>query len=165
LIIYAGGVYGPLDAPFVYFVRSRELLYVGETQGHPVLRWGGHLQTFGSFRVAVANKGDPDVDYLDDICFYAFHCSLLQTHFPPAQYKVATQAVEHRVHTTLALRPHALGYAFRLISDTEKTAPRRFKEWTLAQSLAEAIVEALGRLVSSSSQIATEEPLGDAQVK
>ena len=34
MILQCGGVRGPLEAPFVYFVRARELLYVGETQAH-----------------------------------------------------------------------------------------------------------------------------------
>ena len=139
----AGAVRGPLRGPFIYAIVTRDLVYIGETQTHPVMRWGSHLQLAGSFRLALAASGDPEVDYFGDISFCAVRCRTVESEFPPSLLKTATQAVEHRLHVTLCRRPGVLGRPLRLISDTEKTAPRRFDRWTLAQDIATAVLDGL----------------------
>lgn len=125
-----------LVAPHIYFAITRELLYVGETQTHPVIRWGAHLSESGSLRKAIQRKGDPDVDYMSDILFLGFHCGAIEFDFPPIQHRIVSQAIEHEVHCVLS----ELGTPFRLISDTVRTAPRRFFNARYARQTAETLV-------------------------
>jgi hypothetical protein len=57
--------------------------------------------------------------------------------------------VEHALHALLTARPHILGYAFQLVSDTERTAPRRFRGWSLARELAERILQEFTTVILS----------------
>lgn len=144
-----GSLSAKLAAPHVYCIRARNLLYVGETQKHPVFRWSDHLGPRGSFRMAALERGFLELGLDEQISFYAYQLAQTISGLPAVQIKQATQAVEHELHALLRARPSLLGIAFHIISDTEKTAPRTFKQWALAQSIAEAITgelaEALAR--------------------
>lgn len=141
-VVFVGGVAAAWSAPHLYFIRFGECLYVGETQKHPVARWGQHLRANGSFRLALEGR-DILFDPTEPIGFYAFEIIPLRSLFPEVQLKAATQAVEHEVHMLLRARPSFLGLSLRVISDTEKTAPRAFRHWDVAQSLAEDTAQAL----------------------
>ncbi len=125
--------------PHVYFIRARDLLYVGETQKHPVVRWSDHLGPRGSFRAAALDRCLLELELDEPISFYAYQLAQEIGDLPEMQIKQATQAVEHELHALLRARPILLGRAFRIISDTQKTAPRIFRQWTLAQGIAETI--------------------------
>jgi len=142
-LTFVGGVSAIWSAPFVYFIRSGECLYVGETQRHPVVRWSQHLGPQGSFRLAAEGRAEIVLDGATPIAFYAFEVAPLRSLFPEVQLKAATQAVEHEIHMLLRARPSFLGPALRVISDTEKTAPRTFRRWDIAQALAEEAAAAL----------------------
>lgn len=64
--------------PHVYFIRVRRYLYIGETQRMPVIRWGSHFETGGSFRLALSTMDWELAESLDDLHFYAFYCMELQ---------------------------------------------------------------------------------------
>lgn len=149
-MIFVGSVAATWSAPHIYFIRFDEYLYIGETQRHPVTRWGQHFQLHGSFRLALASQG-VFIDPTASVRFYAIEVAPLRSAFPEAQLKAATQAVEHEVHMLLRARPSFLGRTLRIISDTEKTAPRAFRHWHIAQSLAEAAVVALRGAFASAS--------------
>lgn len=136
-IRYVGSLAASPAAPHVYFILAQGLLYVGETQKHPVVRWNQHLQPEGSFRMAAFARGQVEIDVTDRIGFYAVEIEPLATLFPAAQIKAATQAVEHEVHMLLRARPSFLGLDLQIISDTARTAPRAFRRWDIAQALAE----------------------------
>jgi hypothetical protein len=147
--LYVGGLSARLEGPHVYFIRVRDLLYVGETQKHPVIRWSGHLGPQGSFREAVLARGLLELDFNDQISFYAYQLSELTSGVPEVQIKQATQAVEHELHALLRARPSLLGRVFRIISDTQNTAPRTFKQWAMAQRIAETIARELASALAA----------------
>lgn len=138
---YAGAVATAVSCPHVYFIVSGDLLYVGETQRHPVIRWCAHLQATGSFTAAVALQEEFADQPLDEVGFFAFRLDQLVVNYPAIQFKQVTQAIEHELHVLLRSRPSVFGGRFRLISDTAKTAPRKFKDWDLARKIARDIAD------------------------
>jgi hypothetical protein len=130
----------PYKAPHVYIIRAFDLVYIGETQKHPTIRWAQHLESGTGLRARLAEKGDPDIDYLNHLKMFSIRCDRILEQFTEAQWKMATQAVEHALHETLAADPRVLGDHLRLISDTEKTAPRSFRRWDLAHTFAKEII-------------------------
>lgn len=133
-----------LVAPHLYCIVSGDLLYIGETQKHPVKRWGEHLLEDGSFRRAIAIYGDPEVNYLGDIIFCSVHCVEIEQAFEPIRYRVASQAVEHEAHCLFVERQNR----FKVVSDTVRTRPARFREREVARAIAvvgvRRLLEALG---------------------
>jgi hypothetical protein len=138
-ILNVGSLSARLTGPHVYFICARDLLYIGETQKHPVIRWSDHLSLRGSFRAAVVSRGFSDLGLDEQIHFHAYQLAESVAAIPEVQIKQATQAVEHELHVLLRARPSLLGGGLAIISDTEKTAPRTFKHWALAQGIAKAI--------------------------
>jgi hypothetical protein len=137
--LYVGGISAKLAGPHIYFIQVRDLLYVGETQKHPVIRWSDHLGSQGSFWQAALNRGCVELDPDEQVSFYAYQLSQFTDGVPEVQIKQTTQAVEHELHVVLRARPSLLGSVFRIISSTDKTAPRTFRQWALVESIAEAI--------------------------
>lgn len=142
-VLHVGSLSAKLTGPHVYFIHARDLLYIGETQKHPVVRWSDHLGPRGSFRKAAITRGFSDLALDERISFRAYELAEAVASLPEVQIKQATQAIEHELHVLLRSRPSLLGGVFRIISDTEKTAPRTFKQWALARGIAELIARKL----------------------
>lgn len=136
-VAYAGQVTASLIGPYLYSIWARNLLYVGETQRHPTVRWSQHIGPLGSFRLAATNRALVDLEPDERVAFYAFDLSSALGLFPSVQLKNASQAVEHELHMLIRSQPSFLGIDLQLISDTERTAPRSFRRWDLARSIAE----------------------------
>lgn len=137
---YVGGLTAAVAAPHVYLIISCGCVYIGETQRHPVGRWTQHLAPQGSVRLALSAQDDVTFDPSSPMSFFAVEIGSLPALFPEVQVKSATQAVEHEIHKLLRARPTYLGAAMKVISDTEKTAPRAFRRWDIAAQLAEEAV-------------------------
>ncbi|MFO1432247.1 MAG: hypothetical protein U1F76_19245 [Candidatus Competibacteraceae bacterium] len=123
-----GFVQGPLFGPYLYMIVASELVYIGETQHHPVIRWGNHLQPNGSFLASVRLRGDPEKQY-NNIIFTSIFCKSIIEEFGESETRIATQALEHEIHSKLVGNPVFFGRQLKVISDTQKTAPRRFTAW------------------------------------
>lgn len=137
MILVEGNLAGPYVAPYIYIITSENLVYIGETQSHPLFRWGSHVTLGGSFRKAVERDGDPDVNYFENITFFAHHCIEIEQKFQKIQFRMATQAIEHEIHCSFAER---IG-DYQVISDTTRSAPRHFSRRIEAKSLAESVIE------------------------
>jgi len=138
---YTGNLSSRIKGSFIYFIFFDDFLYVGETEKHPTQRWSSHLQSAGSFRKALIKHND-GVDQLElsngnIVTFYAFHCTEVEEKYPATQHKLATKAVEYEVHKLLMMKPSLIPVDFTLISDTLRTAPRRFEnpEWSESVAL------------------------------
>jgi hypothetical protein len=142
-IRYVGGLTAAMAAPHVYLIIACGCVYIGETQRHPACRWNQHLSPQGSVRLALDAQDDVSFDLSSPIALFAVEIGSLPAIFPQIQIKSATQAVEHEIHMLLRAQPTYLGTALKVISDTEKTAPRAFRRWDIAAQLAE---EAAARL-------------------
>lgn len=109
------------NAPYIYFIRLKDKLYIGETQHHPVIRWSSHLQMNGSFKMKLAQLGVNLDDTENDIEFYYIPLSSYLNGIN-ANSKILSQAVEHAVH--VEIKCNFLSFnGLHVISDTEKTAP------------------------------------------
>lgn len=133
---YSGSVVAPIQGAFIYFIFSHDLLYIGQTQTHPVQRWNSHLFTDNGFRQKLSEHGDPQINYWSDLRLFAYFCQPITEHFPQVQWKMVTQAVEHEMHCCILQYPSKLGSQFTLVSDTKSTAPSRFKHWDFAKEVA-----------------------------
>jgi hypothetical protein len=142
---YCGSLSAPIQGSMIYFIFACNLLYIGETQNHPVQRWNAHLFTDNGFLRMVKECGDPEIDYLSNIKLFAYYCHSIIENFPEIEWKTATQAVEHEIHCCVLQYPSKLRRLFTLISDTERTAPRRFKHWDFARKIAMDILDDLSK--------------------
>lgn len=143
-------IQSPYKAPHVYIICAIDVVYIGETQKHPAIRWGQHLESIDGFRARLAEKGNPELDYLNNTKMLSVQCDWIVDHFTEAQWKMATQAVEHALHELFAADPRVLGKPLKLISDTEKTAPRNFKRWDLAHAFAREVIGDLSAVLRKS---------------
>ena|SRR5579872_2369078 len=108
----------------VYFIWKAQFLYIGETQGLPVRRWGEHVLTTGSFSTNLRAIDSELCDSSAPMSFLAYECSKIDVEVPAPQRKLVTQYVEHELHLHAVCDPK-IGTEFRLISDTTRTAPTR----------------------------------------
>lgn len=145
MISVSGSLKGKRKSPYLYVIVKSYCMYIGETQQHPVLRWGQHLCQCGSF-VSRLREADEDVWARDeDIFFYCLYCNrIAQT--SDEEHKIITQYIEHKVHELCILNLSELYPVERIISDTEKTAPARCRyQW--GDDLARAIYEKIAQQI------------------
>lgn len=150
-IRYVGGLTAAFAAPHVYLIITCGCVYIGETQRHPACRWTQHIGPQGSLRHALDACEDLAFDPSAPMSFYAIEMLALPMLFPQVQLKSATQAVEHEIHILLRAQPTFLGSSMRVISDTEKTAPRAFRRWDIAAELAQEAADRLRAAIQSSA--------------
>ncbi|WP_295221295.1 hypothetical protein [uncultured Chryseobacterium sp.] len=124
-----------LDGSFIYFIFSKELLYIGETQKITFSRWVQHFYKQGTFTSKIQKYGDPDIDYFKHINLLSVELNDIRENFLEHRWKIITQAVEHSLHEVLITsrsqllktyyekyEPHVDIY--KIVSDTSRTAPR-----------------------------------------
>lgn len=116
--------------PVIYFILISDYLYVGETQSHPVIRWGDHLASG-----TLLDK----LDVLDrkalllnkDIEFTAFSCDYIKNHVPDLNRSYALKYTEYWIHVFLKTKVNSvkdvLGRDYQLISDVPNT-PKFFQD-------------------------------------
>ena len=136
---------GPEKSSYLYLIYTQNLLYIGETQRIAFIRWQEHLVQEGTFRKAVHRYGDPEIDYFSQLRFLAINCKEIRDRFKKVLWKSVTQAVEHEVHCELSLRPSLVNTDFRLVSNTDRTAPMSLgsEVWGFAKVYAKEILEPL----------------------
>lgn len=143
-----------LEGSFVYFLFSKELLYIGETQKITFSRWVQHFYKNGTFSQKIRKHGDPDSDYYDQINLLSVELEIIRTTFPEVRWRVMSQAVEHALHEILQSAKLEMIEAyyekyepeieiFKIVSDTSKTAPRYLpsEDWDFARSYAKDILK------------------------
>lgn len=124
-----------LDGSFIYFIFSKELLYIGETQKITFSRWVQHFYKQGTFTNKVRRYGDPDIDYFRHVNLLSVELNDIRDNFLEHRWKVITQAVEHSLHEILItsrvelLKNYYEKYEpavdiYTIVSDTSRTAPR-----------------------------------------
>jgi hypothetical protein len=124
MISFAGVVKGKDRHPYIYAIAKRHCLYIGETQRHPVARWGHHLSEVGSFLKRL-QEADEEVWASDDeIIFLCIDCKKIAS-ISSEEHKIVTQYVEHKVHEYCILNLPLLAPIEKIVSDTTRTAPAR----------------------------------------
>lgn len=124
MICFAGHIRGRLRYPYIYAIAKGSCLYVGETQLHPVSRWGAHLAHDGTFMQRLREVDEDLFSSDDEIVFIGIKCERIAA-IPRIEQKLVCQYVEHKVHEWCILQKPTLGYIDRIISDTINTCPRR----------------------------------------
>lgn len=139
------------ECPTIYTILSKDLLYIGETQKNPAIRWSSHLAARGSFRQAVIRQGEFDVDYFEKIFFISFSCFQFVQQHSKLQWKTITQAIEYGVHCTLYANPSILPIKFRIISSIQKTTPRHFNMWDNVMAFSKNIAKELAEQIAKNA--------------
>jgi hypothetical protein len=143
-----------LEGSFVYFIFSKDLLYIGETQKITFSRWVQHFYKSGTFTKKIKKYGDSDFDYVSRVNLLSVELTDLRIDFPEVRWKTLTQAIEHSVHTELCksqsdlIKSYYEKYEpeirrFQLVSDTSKTCPRGIpqSDWNYANVYAKKILK------------------------
>lgn len=136
---------GPEKSTYLYLIYTQNLLYIGETQRIAFIRWQEHLLPDGSFRKAVYKHGDSEVDYFQELIFIAINPEKIHNSFSKIKWRSATQAVEHEIHCELSIRPSQVKTEFKIISNTDRTAPVSLGSdiWEFAKEYAKEILKPL----------------------
>lgn len=135
-------IFGEIKSSYIYIIMIDHYVYIGETQSFPVIRWGAHLSKDGTLLKKLNNFGVDLNDRNKSIKFIYFNLSDLFDINLSKNLKRSTQAIEHELHVRIKCRPSLLNNLI-LISDTEKTAPSRFKYWEKANEIVEIILKKL----------------------
>ncbi|WP_117234238.1 GIY-YIG nuclease family protein [Vibrio maerlii] len=137
---------GPVKGPYVYIIQYKEYVYIGETQGHPVKRFSDHLSNKTNF--------SPRLKYFEDewelgsVRFYSIYVGgIVSSLVKRYSSKSITQAVEHTFHCYFSEKPSLCGGRFYILSDTEKTAPRKFYAWGEIEDYVSRIIPELKKYI------------------
>lgn len=127
---YLGKVACGRREPVIYFIFLANYLYIGETENHPVMRWGDHLNN-GTF-INKLNVIDRNIILSqEDIVFSAFECTYIKNEVPDLHKNYAVKFTEHWLHIFIRTRINTvnkkLGKNIQLISDVPST-PRFFQD-------------------------------------
>lgn len=139
---------GPLQGPYVYFIQYDYCLYIGETQKHPVIRWGQHLTPKSNYFHMLFKQLRLNVEHMGNIKFNSIYCGGLLNRIEKYTVKSKTQALEHHFHCLMCERPSLFGARYHIISSTEKTAPRRFYDWDTIDEIAMDLVPTIRNILS-----------------
>lgn len=135
----SGSVVSGYYTPHVYFIFAKDVLYVGETQHIPVRRWSSHLASNGSFMKKLKRylQGGNEREYIASLAFYSFGCkeALAAIQRDYSGYRIPTQALEHKIHEIVQTEC-SFGGEIKLLSETNKTAPRFFSHWEDVEKIA-----------------------------
>lgn len=122
----------PGNGPYVYFIVKHSYLYLGETQSLPVIRWGSHIQNDGSFSRLLQGIDEDAIHSSRPYVFQSIFINLIRDEFPDYEWKRATQWIEHDLHVKVCACGEITS-RYRLISDTVRTAPRRYHNPSLRE--------------------------------
>lgn len=150
MINFAGAIKGKSHHPYIYAIAKSYCLYIGETQQHPVSRWGQHLSSVGTFLKRLKEADDEIWSCNEEILFLCVDCEQIAT-LSPEEHKLVTQYVEHKVHELCVLNLPDLSPIEKIISDTTRTAPSRCRYlWsdTMASLVYDQIAFHLNRSVN-----------------
>lgn len=143
-----------LDGSFVYFIFSKDIVYIGETQKITFSRWVQHFHKTGTFSLKVRKEGTPSIDYFDKVNLVSVELEEIRANYPEVKWRTLTQAVEHSLHVLLRKSPSVLlnsyypSYQpefdyFKIISDTSRSTPKSLKpeDWDFANKYSEKVIE------------------------
>ncbi|QWZ82204.1 MULTISPECIES: GIY-YIG nuclease family protein [Aeromonas] len=114
MIKISGYVVGAHRCSYIYLIKSNEYIYVGETGSFPVIRWGAHLSSSGTFTVNMKNHVNND-EGLINAQFICFECTDILKEADNYK-KIARRAIEAELHRQLSLNPWIFGEEIFLVS-------------------------------------------------
>ena len=122
MIKISGTVSGRLRYPYIYAIAKGYCLYIGETQKHPVSRWGEHLTQQGTFLKRLRETDQELWASKKEILFISVPCEII-SNIHQEEQRLVTQYVEHEIHVQCILNFPKLNPIEKIISDTTRTAP------------------------------------------
>ena len=137
----SGIVHGCAQNPYVYVIVKSYCIYIGETQRHPVSRWGQHLSQHGTFNCKLREADECVWRSAEEIFFYCAKCNMVLS-ASPEEHKIVTQYIEHKLHELCILNINKIRPIEKILSDTSRTAPPRCR-YVWADKLAEEIFNSI----------------------
>ncbi|MVF23454.1 hypothetical protein EVC37_17780 [Methylocaldum sp. BRCS4] len=137
MINFSGAVTGKLRYPYIYTITKGHCIYIGETQKHPVSRWGEHLAPNGNFMRRLREMDEALWANSKEILFLCVACEQI-SNLAQEEQRIVTQYVEHEIHVQCILNFPMLYPIEKIISDTTRTAPALCRH-SWAKELARAI--------------------------
>jgi len=128
---FIGKVNSVLKEPVIYFVTIKDFLYIGETESHPVIRWGSHLALHGTLLEKIRRIDRNLLLEDNEIEFYAFECTYIKNTFNRLRIDYALKYTEFQLHLLFKTRVNTVNKKFgreiKVISDTPNK-PKFFKD-------------------------------------
>ncbi len=107
-----------------YIITFDSYVYIGESSRSLAKRWIEHIEESKGFKSKLIQKYDIS-EFKEPFYCYGFRCDEICEFCGEEDYKRALHAVEHSLHEHFILCQGRDGLNFTIVSDTEKTAPRR----------------------------------------
>ena len=152
-VVVRGFTKDELYGSFVYFIFSKELVYIGETQKIAFSRWVQHFYKSGNFTKKVRKHGVPGIDYFKGVNMISVELDDLYKQFPEIRWQTMTRAIEHAVHEQLYISQKDLIEAYydkyqpdvnryKIISETTNTKPSRISssDWGYARTYSKELL-------------------------
>ncbi|HGP0863362.1 TPA: hypothetical protein ACLFOW_000945 [Yersinia enterocolitica] len=123
----------------IYFIIHNGYLYIGETGGHPSIRWGGHLSKGGTLRENLRRFEEDDINEYKEIFFASIATNIID-YEDDLNRKIARKAVEYEVQRHFILNSYVFGEELRVVS-TASTNPVRHSFGFDPESFSQAILQ------------------------
>lgn len=123
----------------IYFIIHNGYLYIGETGGHPSIRWGGHLCKGGTLRENLRKLEEDDINECEEIFFASVATNIVDCE-DDLNRKIARKAVEYEVQRHFFLNPYVFGEELRVVS-TVSSNPVRHSFGFDPESFSQAILK------------------------
>lgn len=160
LVTIAGPCAALLAAPYIYLIECSSFAYIGETQSHPVIRWGSHLSPRGTFTINLHKEVGMDQS-INHVNFVAVRVDHLMSSVDPQKWRLSCQWIEHRVHVLFSISKFGVRYS--LISDTSRSAPTSPPSPNLENVASQAFL-ALTRALAGEGRGTLCQPIGQCAV-
>ncbi|MBE5204383.1 hypothetical protein IG605_007210 [Pectobacterium quasiaquaticum] len=123
----------------IYFIIHNGYLYIGETGGHPSIRWGGHLSKGGTLRENLRRFEQDDINECEEIFFASIATNIID-YEDELNRKIARKAVEYEVQRHFFLNTCVFGEELRVVS-TVSSNPVRYRFGFDPDSFSQAILK------------------------
>lgn len=136
-----GVLFGARYCSNIYFIIHNGYLYIGETGGHPSVRWGVHLCKGGTLRENLRKFEEDDIDEMVDIFFASVATEIIDEEIIYNR-KIARKAVEYEVQRHFFLNPSIFGEELRCVSTVSSNPIRHTGKFGFdPESFSEAILK------------------------
>lgn len=152
---YLGHATGRKSRPVLYVVSKANYIYIGITEGHPVVRWGAHLADHGTFQERLKEEDRRCLVRDEDVSFWAFECSFLMENVGAVQIGDALRLTEYYMHSMVRAKINTIrkkvGRDVVLISSVKSTTPRYYQNQACEQLAEKIMAEFLQQFAKEST--------------
>lgn len=140
MMIKSNGVlFGARYCSNIYFIIHNGYIYIGETGGHPSIRWGCHLSKGGTLRENLRKYQQDDINESEEIFFASIATRIVDIE-DEFNRKIARKAVEYEVQRHFFMNTNIFGEELQVVS-TVSSNPIRHDFGFDPESFSQAILQ------------------------